>query len=66
MPDKPTITRLCAKTPEEATKFCTDSAGQKDFKCNICETDGCNGAAQYGPVALLVLIPVAIAKMFTF
>lgn len=31
--------------------------------CETCQTDGCNGAAQYGPVALLVAIPVAVAKI---
>lgn len=35
-----------------------------NVKCMACDTDGCNGAAQYGPFALLVVLPVAIAKTF--
>lgn len=31
-----------------------------------CVTDGCNGAAQYGPIVLLIALPVAIAKFFLF
>lgn len=64
---KPTISRFCANSPAEAVQLCNrNDTGKRDFKCEICDTDGCNGAVQYGPVALLVLIPVAIAQLFAF
>lgn len=28
--------------------------------CELCYTEGCNGAAEYGPITLFVIIPVAI------
>lgn len=62
---KPTVVRVCAKSDADATELCTNDTGKTDFKCEICETDGCNSAVQYGPVALLVLIPMAIAKLLT-
>lgn len=32
--------------------------------CGICETDGCNGANQFGPLVFLIGFPVAIAFIF--
>lgn len=37
-----------------------------NVECLICKSDGCNGASQYGPIALLVALPVAIAKILKF
>lgn len=62
----PTVARLCAYSAAETHQLCTNVTGKNVFKCDSCETDGCNGAAQYGPVALFVVVPVAIAKFFTF
>lgn len=59
----PTITRLCAKSEEHAKELCDNKSGKPEFSCKICETDGCNGAIQYGPIALLVAIPVAVARI---
>lgn len=28
--------------------------------CETCNTDGCNGAGQFGPIAILVAIPTII------
>lgn len=36
-----------------------------EINCLKCETDGCNGAIQYGPMAVLIALPVAIAKVFS-
>lgn len=33
--------------------------------CETCLTDGCNGAAQYGPAALLIALTGAIAKILS-
>lgn len=30
--------------------------------CFICNSNGCNGSAQYGPIALLIALPVVIAR----
>lgn len=54
------ITRQCAKSTGYNENFCKGSA--YDF-CETCSSDGCNGAAQYGPIALMAAIPVAIAKL---
>lgn len=35
-------------------------------ECFTCDSDGCNGAAQYGSIALFIALPVAIAKFFLF
>lgn len=34
---------------------------QREF-CEYCEYDGCNGAVQYGPIALLVAAPAVALK----
>lgn len=39
----------------------TPSYIQREF-CEYCEYDGCNGAIQYGPIALLVAAPVVALK----
>lgn len=59
-----TVNRLCVATPQLAEENCKE----KDVKfCQACETDKCNGAAQYGPVAVLVVaIPVIVTKIFAF
>lgn len=63
---QPTISRFCANSPEEAIKICSPDTKKKDFKCEVCATDGCNSVARNGPAALIVLIAVAIAKMLAF
>lgn len=63
---KPTITRLCAKNEEHAKELCDNKSAKPEFSCKMCDTDGCNGAAQYGPIALLVIIPVAVARILAF
>lgn len=65
--DKHVISRSCywedANAPKnECLNNNTPSYIKTEF-CETCSTDGCNGAAQYGPVALLVIIPAAIAKL---
>lgn len=53
---------MCANSAEDAEKLCKDKAEGKDV--NVCEPcnsgDGCNGVPQYGPVMMLIAIPVAI------
>lgn len=56
---------MCAATPEAAKVTCgTRFKSDKDV-CETCDSDGCNDASQYGPVALLTVIPVAIMKVLT-
>lgn len=58
------INRFCAQTPQLAEQNCKE---QDVTSCQTCDIDKCNGAAQYGPVAALVVaIPVMIAKTFLF
>lgn len=65
--DKYVISRSCfwenVNAPkDECLNNNTPSYIKTEF-CETCSTDGCNGAAQYGPMALLVAIPVAVAKI---
>lgn len=30
-----------------------------------CKTDGCNGSSQYGPVAMMIAIPIIILKLLS-
>lgn len=34
-----------------------------DANCDKCDSDGCNGASEYGPVAMMIAIPVIIMKI---
>jgi len=65
--DKHVISRSCfwenVNAPkDECLNSNTPSYIKTEF-CETCSTDGCNGAAQYGPIALLVAIPAVIAKI---
>lgn len=55
------VNRLCVENQAAADEHC--KAGEFT-SCVSCATDECNGAAEYGPIALLVVVPVAIAKIF--
>lgn len=35
------------------------------LSCYSCSTDGCNGSVQYGPVALITVIVMVVAKCLT-
>lgn len=65
--DKLVISRSCYWEHMDAHKNdCLNNNTPSYIKtefCETCSTDGCNGATQYGPVALLVAIPVAVAKI---
>lgn len=55
--------RFCAANQADFDKKC-DMVGK--IICESCTTDGCNSAAMYGPIALFVVIPLAIAKILLF
>lgn len=57
------VNRFCARTPQQADDHCKE----KGFTfCGSCASDECNGAAQYKPIAIMVAISVAAAKIFLF
>jgi len=65
--DKYVISRSCFweninARKDECLNNSTPSYIRTEF-CETCSTDGCNGAAQYGPIALMVLIPAVLAKI---
>lgn len=66
--DNYVISRSCLWEHIDAHKNdCLNSSTPSYIKtayCETCTTDGCNGAAQYGPIALLIAIPMAVAKIF--
>lgn len=63
------IFRSCYFKPANAPKDqCFDAATVSYIKnehCQLCEKDGCNAAAQFGSIALFIVIPMAIAKILT-
>lgn len=68
--NKVVISRSCFWQRADASKdeclsLNTPSYIRTEF-CETCTTDGCNGAAQYGPIAMLIALPIAIAKLFAF
>lgn len=60
------VRRECSSSKEEAIAGCKLIGGMVGFdQCEICESDGCNGATQYGPAALLICIPLVIVKILS-
>lgn len=58
--------RSCAMDEDHAQAMCyLWNSGNPNVKCDTCEKDGCNGASQYGPFALLVVLSVAVAKFLS-
>lgn len=58
------ISRKCYGSQTEAKVHCNFGGVMADV-CEFCETDGCNGAAQYVPIAMMIIsIPIAIMKLF--
>lgn len=61
--------RACHWKPVNAPKEeCYDSTPLPSFvknvNCELCNVDGCNHATQFGPIALLFMIPIAVARSF--
>jgi len=65
--EKTVVSRSCfwedVNAPRDSCYSTNTPSYIKTEYCQTCTTDGCNGAAQYGPIAMLVAIPVVIAKM---
>jgi len=65
--DRYVISRSCfwenVNAPRDECMHSSTPSYIKTEFCETCSTDGCNGAAQYGPIALLVAIPAVIAKI---
>lgn len=59
-----TVSRSCywedEKVDKNDCKNADTPANTKTEFCETCSTDGCNGAAQYGPIALSIAIPLMI------
>uniref|UniRef100_A0A182YN72 Protein sleepless n=1 Tax=Anopheles stephensi TaxID=30069 RepID=A0A182YN72_ANOST len=65
--DRVVVSRSCAyedinTPPNSCVNAQTPSYIKTEF-CETCLTDGCNGAAQYGPAALMILISALVAKL---
>lgn len=58
------IARKCAENKAAAALLC-QAGGHASAACEVCDSgDGCNGAAQYGPLAMMIAIPaIVIIKM---
>ncbi|XP_063698504.1 uncharacterized protein LOC134829383 [Culicoides brevitarsis] len=67
--DKLVVSRACSWEDVNApTDACLRQNTPSYIKTEFCETcteDGCNGASQYGPTLLLLIIPAIIAKLLT-
>lgn len=67
---KEEVSRGCADDEGNAQRICANfqkrikaADSSASFDCTTCNTDACNGAVQYGAMALLIALPVAIAKI---
>uniref|UniRef100_A0A6E8VWJ5 Protein quiver n=1 Tax=Anopheles coluzzii TaxID=1518534 RepID=A0A6E8VWJ5_ANOCL len=68
--DRVVVSRSCAyedvnTPPNSCLNAQTPSYIKTEF-CETCITDGCNGAAQYGPAALMILISAFVAKLLAW
>lgn len=68
--DRVVISRSCAwedvnAQPNSCINAQTPSYIKTEF-CETCTTDGCNGASQYGPAALMVLLTALVAKLLAW
>lgn len=57
------IGRVCSTSFLAAEVLCKENGAEG--LCEKCETDGCNGATQYGPIAILIVLPIAIVKFLS-
>lgn len=57
MKDKTAADAYCASSEQTSRIY-----GHRNVKhvCVTCESDGCNGAAQYGPIALSIALPATL------
>lgn len=61
------MSRSCVADKDSISERCIKPSTKIPVQCAVqtCNSDGCNGgAAQYGPMALLIALPVAIAKIY--
>lgn len=64
---KTIVLRQCKTSADSAKATCeAESKGSDSSICETCNTDECNGALQYGPVALMIAIPLAVIKISQF
>lgn len=65
--DKTVVSRSCfwedVNAPRDSCYSTNTPSYIKTEYCQTCNTDGCNGAGQFGPIAMLVAVPVVVAKM---
>lgn len=69
------VLRGCYANEKFAEAMCRTAEGEALLRnitnpvaeCSTCDSEnGCNGASQWGPITLLIVLPVAIAKIFLF
>lgn len=60
-PDERSKTKRMCANKDYAESICKQST---NTFCETCDTDECNGAAEYGPIAALIAIPVAIISTY--
>ncbi|XP_055545324.1 uncharacterized protein LOC129730197 [Wyeomyia smithii] len=68
--DRVVVSRSCAwedvsAPPNSCINAQTPSYIKTEF-CETCTTDGCNGAAQYGPALLTVALTALVAKLLAW
>lgn len=59
------ISRQCVNNKLNVNGLCFIGPAAKTPVCEPCSKDECNGAAQYGPAAIVVAIPIAILKVLS-
>lgn len=56
--------RQCANDLGKANSICS-TARNSGLDCKICDYNGCNSASSYGPVAVLIALPIAVMKILS-
>lgn len=57
------VYRKCFGSQSEGMFACKTATADA---CHFCNTDGCNGAAEHGPMAMMIIsIPIAISKLIS-
>lgn len=68
--NKSVISRSCYWEDINAPRDACANANTPEYIrtefCETCDTEGCNGAGQFGPIAVLVAIPAVVAKILMY
>lgn len=59
------VRRECKIYTTETRTECELDQAPDVHECLFCNTDGCNGVVKYGPIPVIIVIPLIIMKIFS-